>query len=91
MPEPIKQVKVGDSVIFHNPSGEPHAAIITAVWSTFLVNLLYVSGDTTRTDVYGRQIERATSCSHVGKTTVHGNYWRFSEEEANQYVPPVET
>lgn len=82
---------VGQAVKWHNPNGVEHDALLTAVWSENLVNLVVVSQDTTKTDVYGRQTERYTSCSHASVSKVHGNYWRFAEEEPNPYVPPVES
>lgn len=86
-----RQPKVGDVVIWHDPTGVPHNALLTAVWSPTYVNLVIVSGDETRTDSYGRQIERNTSQTHKSQTKVHGNYWRYEDEEPNPYVPPQQT
>ena len=84
-------VKIGDNVVYHDPGGSPHNAVVNAVWSPPMVNLVYVSSDESRTDVYGRQIERATSCTHKSKTQVHGMYWRYLEEEPNPIVKPSQT
>jgi len=43
-------------------------------------NLVYVSGDTAKTDPYGRQLERATSVVHKSKQPAHGNYWCWPDE-----------
>ena len=85
-----KEIQVGDAVVFHDPSGVPHAAVITAVWSPPMVNLVFVSSDPARTDCYGRQIERATSLYHKSQTQVHGVYWRYAEEEPNPVVQPTQ-
>jgi DNA-binding protein len=41
-----------------------------------VINVLYVSADETKTDPYGRQIERASSVQHVAGTTAKGRFWR---------------
>lgn len=40
------------------------------------INLVYVSDDGTKTDPYGRQIERSTSVVHKSNQSAHGMYWR---------------
>jgi hypothetical protein len=81
---------VGDFVIWHDAVGTPHNAVVTAVWGPKCVNVVFVSKDESRTDNYGRQIERATSCVHKSMMALHGFYWRFTDEEPNPYVPPIE-
>jgi hypothetical protein len=89
--KPAELVKVGDAVVFYDPVGRAHAAIVTAVWNPPMVNLVFVSHDEARTDVYGRQIERATSLYHKSQTTVHGQYWAYAEEAPNPIVQPSQT
>jgi hypothetical protein len=87
----MRRTLVGGHVVYHDPRGEPHDALLTTVWSDDefpLVNLVLVSSDDTRQDAYGRQIERQTSCNHASKMNVHGNYWRFPDETPNAYTPP---
>jgi hypothetical protein len=86
-----REVAVGDTVVWHESDGLALKAIVTAVWNPTCINLVIVSRDTAKTDQYGRQIERRTSCSHKGNMTVHGFYWRFEDEEPNPYVPPLAT
>jgi len=84
---------VGDHVIFHDSKGNPHNAVLTAVWGPEkafndhgqvpCVNLVYVSADNEREDTYGRQIERETSLVHAANQPAHGMYWRWPEEEIN--------
>lgn len=44
------------------------------------LNLVYVSPDASRSDSYGRQIERATSCSIWNTGGAHGNCWRYPHQ-----------
>lgn len=88
MEERIPQT--GDSVIYHDPKGAPHPALVTAVWSPICVNVVFVSPSADETDQYGRQIKRETSVTS-GKShgQAHGRYWRWEHEEPNAYTPPV--
>jgi hypothetical protein len=79
---------LGDTVIFHDPIGTPHPALVTAVWGPTCINVVFVSGDDQKRDSYGRQIERATSIPHKDSTSVHGFYFRFEDEEPRPYVAP---
>lgn len=81
--------EVGQSLVYHDHHGLPHNALVTTVWGPLCVNLLYVSGDPSRQDNNGRQIERQSSCCHVSMMNVHGNYWRFADEAVEKYHPPV--
>lgn len=84
--------KTGDTVIYCDTKGVDHHALITVAWGatpTGCVNLLWVSGDESKTDQYGRQIERQSSCVHKTSQGAHGNYWRWPEEEPNAYTPPA--
>lgn len=86
-----KEVNVGDIVIYHDEVGTPFNALVTSGGyeysedkTTCWINVLFVSDDATKKDNYGRQIERASSVSHVSKTTAWGRYWRRPDEEANK-------
>ncbi len=83
--------KVGEHVIWHDPSGIQHDGLVTAVHTPTCLNLVVVDHDSSKTDIYGRQIFRPTSSSHKSANQVHGFYWRFPDEEPNQYVKPLET
>ena len=87
----MRMPKVGDAVVYHDSKGVPHNALVTAAWSDTCVNVVMVSGDESQTDTYGRQIGRETSCQHKSVHEVHGNYWRFADEEPIPYKPPVQT
>lgn len=84
------KVKVGDCVNYVDPVGQPSNALVTAVWSPTCINVVVVSDDTKESDSYGRQIKRFTSLSHKDQTPVHGNYWKFPNEELNPIVQPQE-
>lgn len=86
-----RPVSIGEQVIWHEADGTPLNALVTAVWSIVCINIVIVSGDQSRQDDFGRQIERRTSCSHKSLSTVHGFYWHFPDEEANPFVPPEAT
>lgn len=70
---------VGAPVIYVDELSQRHQALITACWGPDLgvnaINLVYVSGDGTQTDPYGRQIARASSVSAQGPHTAHGRYY----------------
>ena len=51
-----------------------------AIGSTSL-NLVFVSGDDSKDDPYGRQIERQTSIPHASMQGAGGFCWRFPDEE----------
>jgi hypothetical protein len=56
-PKERGKLLVGDSVIYHDPTGKPFNALVTASWDgnlTGTINLLYVSGDDNKQDSYGR-------------------------------------
>lgn len=74
--------------------GNDHHALLTAVWGEDkthpkeygpTVNLLYVTEDETKTDQYGRQIDRHLSSTVHARApgAVHGRYWRWPEEGRN--------
>lgn len=81
---------LGQKVVFCDAKGNDRDALVTAVWSETCINLLWVSGDETKTDSYGRQIERQTSVTHATVSgQAHGNYWRLDHEPRNEYKPPL--
>ena len=84
-----REPKIGEVVVWHESNGTPLKALITAVWGPKCINVVIVSSDESKTDQYGRQIERRTSCSHKTLTGVHGFNWRFEDEGPNPYVPPT--
>jgi hypothetical protein len=84
----VRQANLGDHVIFTDPKGNDHHALVQTVWTNPTINVLFVSSDENRRDSYGRQVEHATSVPHVSCVTVHGFYWRHPDEQKNEYVPP---
>jgi hypothetical protein len=76
----------GDHVIFSDSFGNDHAALVTSTFSRGDdaepgCNLVYVSADESRSDQYGRQIERSTSAVHKSSQPAYGMYWRWPDEE----------
>ena len=84
---------VGETVIWVNEVGLPRPALITAIHGDEreyegvkhypCCNLVFTSGDDSKTDPYGRQIERQTSIPHKLEQSAHGFYWRWPDEEPN--------
>jgi len=72
-------VAVGSAVTYVDPRGQARDAVVTAVWGTPeerpAINVVFVSDDESRHDVYGRQIERATSVVHRTMQPAPGNFW----------------
>lgn len=42
------------------------------------MNLVFVTGDDSKTDPYGLQIERESSVVHRNDQGAHGNFWDFA-------------
>ena len=77
-------VMVGQSVIYTDTHREDHLALVTAVHGVAdkmpAINVVYISSDETKTDPYGRQLERASSATHVSNNSSHAYCWRFVDE-----------
>jgi hypothetical protein len=78
-------VTIGDVVEFIDPVGASHKALVTTVFTSGhpgddgpspSVNLVFVSDDESKSDQYGRQIERNTSVVHESNQYAHGMFWR---------------
>lgn len=82
---------VGDVVKWHDSLAVEHNALVTSVFSDTCINVVVISRDESKTDPYGRQIERHTSQVHKSVQPAHGHYWRRSEESPNPIVQPVAT
>lgn len=92
---------VRDAVVFHDGEGKAHPAFVTAYFGQMnedgteyvgdpgCANLVFVSDNESRHDDYGRQIERVTSIAHKSSWYVHGNYWRWPDEDPIPYKPPT--
>jgi hypothetical protein len=79
----METLSIGDHVIYGDEFGVEHDAIVTNVFGTdpwSACNVVYASGDESKSDPYGRQIERATSVVHRSVQPAHGRYWRFDEK-----------
>lgn len=80
-----RKAKVGEPVVYVDPTAVAHAGLVTAVWGPKCINLVFVSSDENKSDTYGRQIDRsATSCNHQSQHVAHGNYWRFPDEQPKE-------
>lgn len=85
-----KQVlKVGSEVIYIDAHRVRRSALVTHVWASGHAdnggkepgcNLVFVSGDDSKTDPYGRQIERATSVVHKSVQPAGAFCWCRGDE-----------
>lgn len=77
-------MNIGDIVIFTDAVGKDHNALVTSVFDngdpekypTPSLNVVYVTEDESKHDMYGRQIERNTSVVHESNQAAHGMKWR---------------
>lgn len=83
--------KVGEYVIFTDPKGVDHDALVTVVHGPYCINLVRLSDNENETDQYGRQIKRENSVSVSSAHTAHGYYFRFLGEPKKEYTPPIAT
>jgi hypothetical protein len=87
-----RTIKDGQYVKVVDESGRLHDGLVTRQWGSIegtvvkdgeagpCVNVLFVTDDQAKTDPYGLQIERLSSCSHKRSTTAPGRYWYFPDE-----------
>ncbi len=78
-----RSYQIGDQVVYTDPKGGRHNAVVTNWWNGSNpkgCNLVFVSDDETKTDPYGRQIERETSVSHKSVSGMPGRYWTWPDE-----------
>lgn len=68
-------VKVGQAVVFADPTGREHAALVTAVWGNACINVVFVTMEEGQTDTFGQKIQRFTSVMHKSVQQAHGNFW----------------
>jgi hypothetical protein len=79
----MEQRNVGEAVIFVDDVKREHFALLTAVHGAGdkpCVNLMYVSSDENKTDTYGRQVERFSSCVHISNNSAQANCWKDLHE-----------
>lgn len=75
-----RTAKPGDAIVYVDSTAVARAALVTTSGGSW-VNLVVVSTDETRSDSYGRQIERQTSVVHHSRQEAPGNYWRWADEQ----------
>jgi hypothetical protein len=76
----IKLPAKRDRVIAVDSVGVRHEALVTNHWN-LTVNVVFVTADETKTDSYGSQVERMTSCVHKTLTSSPGYFWFWPGEE----------
>lgn len=71
----VTPVDVGDPVLVVDEYGKSRIGLVTIVHGAFggtytpCINVVFVSRDATRTDPYGRQIDRLASLQHYSAVT----------------------
>lgn len=83
-----KKQDVGDVVIYVDPVGRQHNALVTIWWGKDCCNLIYVVDDSHKQDTYGRQTQHATSVSRKREGRPHGYYFMEVGDEPLPYTPP---
>jgi hypothetical protein len=79
MTDKNRMPKKGEFVKVVDEFGQLHDGLVTNCWNR-TTNIVYVTADDTKTDQYGNQIERQTSCMHKLDTSAPGRYWYFDGE-----------
>jgi hypothetical protein len=78
----MKQLEIGDPVIYIDQQRVEHNALVTQVFSETCCNVLFVSLDSAKCDPYGRQVERWCSVVHVSMNSARANCFRRTDEQA---------
>lgn len=72
-------VAVGKAVKYVDHQGVERDALVTTIHGPAeknpSINVVFVSGDESRQDGYGRQTEHDSSVVHKSQQYAHGNYW----------------
>jgi hypothetical protein len=75
-----RELKFGQEVIFIDPYKREHRALITDVHGNTCCNLVFVSDDEKKTDDWGRQLERESSCVHISQNEARAHCWKHIDE-----------
>jgi len=80
-----KKLETGNHVMYIDVHRKARDAIVTAVWPSMVggrdgCNLVIVCEDESKTDPYGRQIERFTSVVHLSQQPAGGWCWCWPDE-----------
>lgn len=75
----MRMMKIGDRVVYVDPTRRERNALVTAVWTAVphpSLNLVIVADDEAKADTYGRQIEHVTSIVHESMQGAGANCWK---------------
>jgi len=85
-----KELQIGSAVVYVDEHRERHAALITTIFRDMGhpsgergepgANLVFVTGDDSKSDPYGRQIERRTSVCHLSVNPAKANCWAWPDQ-----------
>lgn len=82
---------IGESVDFYDPRGRMYRALITNVFGTNCVNVVYVNDVEGQKDNYGQKLLRSTSIVHGKLQQAHGNYWMYPDETRQPVKQPEDS
>lgn len=74
----MNEPRVGQNVLWYDPKGKPHDALITCIHgpgATPSINVVVVNLEEGQRDDYGQKIARETSVVHEDNQSAHGRYW----------------
>lgn len=72
---------IGQHVKVVDEHGTTHDGLVTNRWNQ-TINCVFVTNDGAKTDQYGHQLERQSSCMHKSTSSAPGRYWYYPDEEA---------
>lgn len=86
-----REYKCGAHVTYVDQFGKEQEAIVNQWWGDVSAyqpnkpipgcNLVFVVDDESKTDNYGRQIQRETSVVHKSNQAANGRFWKWPEEK----------
>lgn len=59
---------------------EMQGEVLVEVLRYPVINVVFISSDESKQDSYGRQLERATSASHISTNSASAYCWKFPNE-----------
>ncbi len=80
-----RKLEKGSPIVYIDSLRKAHAALVTTTFGPWDngqagCNLVFVSGDESKADNYGRQIERQTSVAHITGNPARANCWCWPDE-----------
>jgi hypothetical protein len=87
----VTKADVGKACSFIDPRGRRYDALVTAVWGSECINVVYVNDVEGQDDTYGKKLMRSTSVMHGSVQQAHGNYFLMPGETREPKPQPVDS